>query len=150
MSIREATKSDIKAIIRIVSSLSRYYLKDKDAALPLWFSKTLHEHEFENRVIGNDYSNFVYEVNGSIVGYISLKGQTHLFHLFVLSEYQGKGIARMLWEHVKLVSGSQVYTLRSSLYAVPIYKTFGFCVSGDMQEKEGICYQPMVLRAERL
>lgn len=149
MRIRDATRSDVKAIIRIVSSLSGYYLKDKSGTLPEWFAKTLHEHEFERRLISDEYSNFVYEVNGTIAGYISLKGLSHLFHLFVLSEYQGNGVARALWEHAKLVSGSQIYTLRSSLFAVPMYKKFGFHVSGDVQEKEGICYQPMELRPER-
>lgn len=150
MKIRQVNKNDVDALINVVTSLSRFYLKDKEGLLPEWFANSLSSNEFESRIANDEYQNYVYEVSGILAGYISLKGRSHLFHLFVLPEYQGNGIARMLWEHVKLLSGSPVYTLRSSLFAVPIYKKFGFYVSGDVQEKEGICYQPMELRVESL
>jgi predicted GNAT family N-acyltransferase len=43
---------------------------------------------------------------------------------------------------------SNRFTLRSSLYAVPIYKRFGFSESGPVGTKDGISFQPMELRRE--
>ncbi|MFY0665520.1 MAG: GNAT family N-acetyltransferase [Natronospirillum sp.] len=35
------------------------------------------------RVSGSEYRNWVCEVDDSVVGYIALKGDSHLCHLFV-------------------------------------------------------------------
>ncbi|MCH8529481.1 MAG: GNAT family N-acetyltransferase [Saccharospirillum sp.] len=94
---------------------------------------------------GSECLNLVYEVDGSIVGYLAIKGGSHLYHLFVSEAHQGKGIAKQLW--MAAIEGSPVkcFTLRSSLYAVPVYKRFGFEESGPAGLKDGISFQPMEL-----
>ena len=75
-----------------------------------------------------------------------MKRSSHLFHLFVSEKYQGKGLARELWGFASNVCVSNIYTLRSSLYAVPVYRKFGFIESGVAGEIDGIGFQPMELR----
>ena len=146
MNVRTAVINDAKEISYLVASLSQFYLKNKGNELPEWFNKTLTQSEFSKRIQSSEYSNFVYEIDGEIIGYIAMKGDSHLFHLFVSKKHQGKGLSRKLWEFAISECVATVYTLRSSLYAVPIYKKFGFTESAVAGEKDGIGFQPMELR----
>ncbi len=145
MSIRKAEISDAAKIKDLVSSLSHFYLKDKYGSLPPWFSETLEISEFQTRLSNTEFINFVYLVNNSIIGYISVKGKSHLYHLFVSEEYQGKGISKRLWSHAMSTLGSSIYSVRSSIYAIPVYESFGFKISEVASTKDGIGFQPMEL-----
>ena len=145
MNIRSAVKKDAKEISYLVASLSHFYLKNRGDELPQWFSKTLTQSEFSKRIQGLEYSNFIYEIDGKIIGYLAMKGNNHLFHLFVSEKHQGEGLSRKLWEFAMSECVSDIYTLRSSLYAVPVYKKFGFIESAIAGEKEGIGFHPMEL-----
>lgn len=145
MKIRIATNNDAEKISELVKSLSHYYLKDKSGVLPEWFQSTIKKNAFYERIQNSEYSNYLYEENKLIIGYISIKDKSHLYHLFVSEEHQGKGVARKLWEYAANECMSNIYTLRSSLYAVPIYKKFGFVESCAAQENDGIGFQAMEL-----
>lgn len=146
MSIRSATNGDAVQISHLVSSLSHFYLNNKKGVLPNWFNQTLTQEEFSKRIESAEYSNFVYVIDREIIGYIAMKNISHLYHLFVSEKHQGKGLSRALWEYAVDECVSNFYTLRSSLYAVPIYKKLGFVESAVAGEKEGIGFQPMELR----
>ncbi len=150
MSIRTATIEDIDDISQLVSSLSHFYLQDGNATLPTWFIITLSRNEFLQRFENPNFMHLVYEIDNKIIGYFSIKQYSHLYHLFVDQNYQGKGFARHLWEHALTLyrnkNPNNIYTVRSSIYAVPIYKKFGFVESGPVGEKEGIAFQPMEMR----
>ena len=75
-----------------------------------------------------------------------MKHGTHLFHLFVSESHQCKGIARKLWSHAIQSGGASEITVRSSLFAVPVYKAFGFKETGDVGVIDGLKYQPMSWR----
>ncbi|SFK78311.1 GNAT family N-acetyltransferase [Methylophaga sulfidovorans] len=145
MNIREASIDDAIKIKDLVSSLSHFYFEDDNSILPSWFSDTLVISEFENRLKSDDFTNLVYILNEEIVGYISIKGSSHIYHLFVAENHQGKGISKELWNRVISTSGVDTYTVRSSIFAVPVYKSFGFKISGEMASKDGIKFQPMEL-----
>ncbi|KGJ90929.1 GNAT family N-acetyltransferase [Colwellia psychrerythraea] len=146
MNIRIATKQDINSLCQLIESLSHFYLADKDANLPHWFSETLTKEAFLQRIESTEYNNFVYEIQGSIAGYLAFKGDSYLYHLFVSEDHQGKGVARYLWDYATTKCVAKCYTLRSSLNAVPIYKKFGFKVVGDAKERDGMGFQEMTLR----
>jgi GNAT superfamily N-acetyltransferase len=147
VSIRVAVKNDVVKISNLVASLSHFYLKNPAHELPEWFEKTLTKSAFLNRVESTEYANFVYEQEGETIGYIAMKGDSHLYHLFVSENHQGKGLSRALWQFATNSCTANVYTLRSSLYAVPVYRKFGFIESDVAGEKDGIGFQPMELRA---
>ncbi|WP_375177913.1 GNAT family N-acetyltransferase [Marinobacter mobilis] len=113
--------------------------------MPEWFSKTLALSEFERRLSSKDFSSFVYTINDVIIGYISIKENSHVYHLFVAESYQGKGIAKELWNYATSDSATSTYTVRSSIFAVPVYRRFGFKESEEATSKDGISFQPMVL-----
>jgi GNAT superfamily N-acetyltransferase len=145
VNIREASIGDATKIKNLVSSLSHFYLKDNGSLLPSWFSDTLAISEFENRLKSKDFTNLVYLLNEEIVGYISIKGSSHIYHLFVAEHHQGKGISKELWNYATSTLEADVYTVRSSVFAVPVYMSFGFKASGEMASKDGIKFQPMEL-----
>ena len=144
MKIRKAEMSDTDSVAELVRSLSHYYLEDGLIDLPEWFSSSLTNSAFETRFCDGDYFNFVAEIDGSIVGYISVKAGFHLYHLFVASGFQNQGIAKRLWQHCVKHLNIEQCTVRSSLFAVPVYSQFGFSVSGSSAFKDGIGFQPMV------
>src|SRR5690606_40652166 len=76
---------------------------------------------------GFDYH--VAEVAGEIVGVVGMRDGSHVYHLFVAEEHQGRGLGRALWEHAKaecLRRGRPAaFTVNSSRGAVPIYERFG-------------------------
>lgn len=146
MSIQAANEHNVPDICNLVKSLSYFYLENAESELPSWFSETLTQNAFLKRIQSDEYHNLIYEIEGEIAGYLSLKDNSHLYHLFVSKTHQGKGISRCLWNHVMKECKSEIYTLRSSLFAVPIYEKFGFKVVGEAGEKEGIGFQPMELR----
>jgi len=143
--IRTANQQDSENITGLVKSLAHYYLQDAKSALPSWFANTITIGAFTDRMIDPQYSNYVYQLGSSILGYILIKDGNHLYHLFVLEQYQNQGIARQLWEYTMTQHLAQKYTLRSSMFAVPFYKKLGLVESGAIGHKDGISYQPMQL-----
>lgn len=143
MLIRKARLMDSKALAKLVYSLSHFYLQNDTDQLPDWFIKPLTEKAFNARLLSENYTTLLCELDGKIVGYVSMRAGNHLHHLFVDVDHHGKGIARHLWQAIMELCPSEEYFLRSSIYAVPVYEKFGFEVSGDVSEKEGIQFQPM-------
>jgi len=145
MDIRSATNNDAQGIQILIKSLSHFYLDGKNKALPRWLDSSLKLDEVTARINSPQFENYVCESDGEIVAYLSIKEGAHLYHLFVDEQYQGQGLSRKLWEHGKKLASSNAFTLRSSLFAVPVYKQFGFVEDGSVLKKDGVSFQPMVL-----
>jgi ribosomal protein S18 acetylase RimI-like enzyme len=79
----------------------------------------------------------------AIIGYLSITAQNHLYHLFVHEAYQGRGIARKLWQTILAERTGRTITVRSSINAVVVYQRLGFVITGPQASKDGICYQVM-------
>ena len=144
MNIRKARESDIIDVSHLVKGLSQYYLQDSTMRLPEWFNESLVNDAFSERFRSSEYNNFVVELESKIVGYISVKSGFHIYHLFVLKEFHGKGIEKELWQHCVKELMIKTCTVRSSLFAVPIYKKLGFTIDGNIAFKDGLGFQPMV------
>lgn len=152
MRIRVASTTDAVALNQLVGSLSDSLLEDGYPALPEWFSEMISLKAFEARLQSDVFYHAVCEVDGRIVGYLSLKEMKERFqvyHLFVAKPYQRRGISRTLWSHVTERLGPSEYFVRSSLSAVPVYQAFGFVKVGEAQTQDGILFQPMERAAPR-
>lgn len=144
MIIREAIIEDAPDIQNLVYSLSNFYLEtEKYTHLPDWFEKTLDLSEFEQRLNSNNFINFVCTQNDQLIAYLSIKNGNHIFHLFVNKEYHRQGIAKQLWEHAIALSNNKTFTVRSSIYAIPVYESFGFKITEPLIEKDGLAFQSM-------
>ncbi|MCE1187914.1 MAG: GNAT family N-acetyltransferase [Ignavibacteria bacterium] len=87
-------------------------------------------------------------VEGTMAGVIEMRDKNHIALLFVLTQFQGNGIARRLFEEAKQYCiekypGISGFTVFASLYSVNIYRALGFIPSAEVQEQNGIRFIPM-------
>ena len=152
MNIRRATTKDIADISALMTRSAKEFIINEFSAE----GRKVFLNLIRKNVI-RDYmeTGFVYhvaEIDDRIVGVIGMKNNNHLYHLFVDSLYHGRGIACTLWQYVmkKIVEKQDVkeFIVNSSNYAIGMYEAFGFVQTEPMQEKNGVLYNPMVLRVE--
>ncbi len=92
---------------------------------------------------------YVAEVAQGLAGFIAMRDNQHLFHMFVAKEHQRQGLARALWRHARQRAIEQgnggLFTLNASNYAVPVYERMGFVRTAPTQYKHDIPFNPMQL-----
>ena len=71
------------------------------------------------------------------------KNRRHICCFFVKARYHRQGIGRKLWEYLLANSSSEVITVNSSPYAVPVYRKLGFVDTDVEQLSDGMRYTPM-------
>ncbi|MBL4671815.1 MAG: GNAT family N-acetyltransferase [Arenicella sp.] len=153
MSIRLATSFDAEIVSKLVidSSLS---VKDQDFSDEGWalLEKTNTIESVSKRFESEKYFALIFEVQGVPAGYLAMVEFEKIDHMFVMPEYRNIGIAKSLWHKAQeiCVSNGNVsyYWVRSSSYAVQVYESFGFRLSGDKKISNGISFQLME-RGER-
>ena len=151
VAIRPIEPSDIESVARLLSELASAYIIGE-------FERSAQEHFLAKNdanaireFIASGFRYHVAETNGDLVGFVGVRENTHLYHLFVATSLQGQGIGRMLWEVAKReceASGHRgAFTVNSSNNAVPIYERWGFRRAGPAQNSNGVVYNPMKLEA---
>jgi GNAT superfamily N-acetyltransferase len=84
---------------------------------------------------------------GEIAGFISIRDNSHVFHMFVDKRWHGQGLARRLWEVARAASlargGSGSFTVNASNHAVPVYTALGFERTAPTQCLKGLYFNPM-------
>ena len=84
-----------------------------------------------------------YEYN-ELKGVIATNENTkHICCFFVKAQYHKQGIGRKLWECLLENSSSEIITVNSSPYAVPVYRKLGFVDTDIEQLSDGMKYTPM-------
>ncbi|WP_164969685.1 GNAT family N-acetyltransferase [Arcobacter sp. F2176] len=140
--IRRVKLKDAKELSILVTSLLSYLFEQT----PTWFEEEIRENGFIERIKDKNYKHYIYTISEKIVGYIAIKEENKLFHLFVDEAFHKKGIAKKLFECVKTNMDVSNMKLNASLYAVPFYETIGFEKSGEQEHFKGLDYQPMVYK----
>ncbi len=92
-------------------------------------------------------------VDGVLAGVAAVRNNSHIVHLFVGTRYQGRGIARKLWERLRKGcqrrAGTQVFTLNAAAGAVPVYRHFGFVFDRHPSRPRGkVVSVPMIYRGD--
>ena len=142
--IRAASVADAEAISALVTPLARY-LRDPDTGTQAHaFNATLTPESFAERLADTEFTHFVAEDAGSLVGMIAMRDGSHLHHLFVSRTALRRGIARQLWVQALRQFGRREYTVNSSVIAVPVYEKFGFVAKLPPQTVKGVRFVPMV------
>lgn len=149
MKIRLATLDDAPAISVLVRPLTQAFVAHEfteEAATRLLESM---EVASIRKHIASGYRYHVAEEDGKIVGVVAIKENSHLYHLFVSKDLQGRGLARQLWEAAKgasLAAGNRgQFIVHASLGAVGLYERFGFVKESESVERSGVVYVPMKL-----
>jgi predicted GNAT family N-acyltransferase len=105
--------------------------------------------ESERSYIESDrYDYLIAEEGGDLAGFIAIRDQTHVFHMFVARHHQRCGLAKELWrrsreERAHSSGSGEAFTVNSSLIAEPVYKRFGFERVSDPIQEAGIEFVPI-------
>lgn len=149
MRIRPIHDSDIPAVAALMRALSdEYIVHEFSAEAAAVFTKENNEAGIRGYVnAGMAY--YVAEKDGAIVGFIALRDNRHVFHMFVDKAYHRQGIAAALWQWARaaaLEAGNPgEFTVNASNHALTVYEKMGFVRTAEMQCKNGIYYNPMQL-----
>ena len=149
MLIRPLEAADIPAVAGLLRELAREYIVHESP--PEGASTFLAEND-EMGVRGFLARGHVYHVavvDGELAGFVAIRDNSHLFHLFVGKRWHRRGIARVLGDSGRKAAcpaGSDgVFTVNSSNFAVPVYEAFGFTRVGPTQCAKGLYFNPMRL-----
>jgi len=149
LEIRTAKIADASSISELVCCVAQSCLGTD--APP--FLNTISPATIESHIQNPIYSYVLGFLDSELVGIAAMREKKHFYHLFVSPKYHCKGIAKSLWHHLKsdaVSSGINMFTVNSSIYAVPIYIKFGFTPTGELQTKNCINYVPMQLSVSGL
>lgn len=151
MVIRLARLADASRISALVRGLAEQYIAhefSEEAARRLLDSM---DEPAIGAYLASGYRYHVAEAAGELAGVVAVRDNRHLYHLFVAERFQGKGLARALWQTAKAASieagNPGVFTVNSSRFAVGLYETFGFVGHGEVVDESGVVHIPMKLES---
>lgn len=149
MYIRPLVHTDIAAVARLLATLTDEFIAHESAPDCAAAFKRQHNEDAIRSFVATGMVYYVAELGGSVAGFIALRDNQHVFHLFVDQAHHRKGIARALWQVAREAAvkagNAGVFTVNSSNYALPAYQSMGFERTDVMQFKDGIYYNPMQL-----
>ncbi|MBC7684760.1 MAG: GNAT family N-acetyltransferase [Bdellovibrionales bacterium] len=154
MKIRLIDDADLSAVAQLLGSLAEeFFLNDSEADAASAFVREYNEDGIRT-VIHAGMVYHVAEIDGRIAGFIAVRDNKHVFHMFVDKAHHGQGIARAMWDAARtraIEAGNLgVFTVNSSNFAVPVYEAFGFVRTAPTQCTNGIYYNPMQLDRRNL
>lgn len=140
MQIRKANVQDIHDIAKIIAPFVNDLISDDGGRNR--FQPEILQTIFDR----SDIHYFVAEIDQEMMGIVAYMEPAHFMHFFVHTAYQGKGYGHQMWvflEQQILRQGHRKITVKSSLYALNIYKKFGFVKVGELTHEHGIRFIPM-------
>ncbi|NNJ72596.1 MAG: GNAT family N-acetyltransferase [Enterobacterales bacterium] len=152
ITLRRATADDADSVSDLIICVARAQLRNEFTQEGWELFLRLISKQTQRSIINNQ--DFVYwlavtETETScekIVGLLSSKSQLHVFHFFILPDYQRLGIGTKLWHnylmHIPHQLGLKI-TVNSSDFALAFYKQLGFSEAGKRHIKNGLAHTPM-------
>lgn len=152
LTIRHATPADVPEISRLIQTVAKQCVLDDfltEVGKVKFFNATSQDSISEYLQTSCHY--WVAEGNNIIKGIIAIKENKHIFHLFVAPNYQGQGIATLLWKEAyqySLKEGNPGnFTVFSTSSAHTLYKKWGFQETQPFMVKNGMRSIPMKLES---
>ncbi len=147
MEIRAGSPSDAEAIAGLIASFQSELTDDPSGAGAEGYLASVSVHA-EREYLASARYRYLLAFGGSeLAGFIAIRDGSHLFHLFVGRAHQRQGLGRRLWQQALRElcppNSEGVFTVNSSLSAIPVYRRFGFVPAGSTQSVHGISFLPM-------
>jgi len=153
MEIRPFDAADMPVLVPAMAALLRSLALEfiVHESTPLGAATFLAEND-ENGIRGYLARGYVCHValDGlRLAGFIAIRDNSHLFHLFVGTAWQRQGLARRLWHAARAAAiargGDGNFTVNASNYAVSAYERLGFVRVAPIQCVKGLSFNPMHL-----
>ena len=142
--------ADISALAALLESLAREHIIHEFEADAKAIFLAKNNEKSIRQFVADGFRYHVAEVDGRLIGFVGVRDNSHLYHLFVANDFQRQGIGRQLWNVARAecvaAGSSERFTVNSSNNAVPIYERLGFLRTGPMQNKDGVFYNPMATK----
>lgn len=150
INIRHADIEDAKAISDLVVAMTdKYVCPTCDPAVRDMLLGSMSTERIEQYLSEGYLYVVALDCAEKVVGVAGIRDYSHLFHLFVDDENQGKGLSRKLWDKVKeaaLRNGNcGRFTVNSALNAESVYLRFGFKRIDGIRNRNGMVDIPMIL-----
>jgi len=145
--LREAVPDDAAAISALVWGLAQRWIAPdcSDAGVAVLMASMSEAKTRERLHEGHRY--IVAERDGRIVGVAALRLPSHLYHLFVADDAQRQGLARRLWDGVRVHADALApVTVNASRHALAVYGRLGFEAVEAERFDRGIRSTPMIWR----
>ena len=147
--IRRASPNDATSIGLLIRSLSGPFLQSPSGAGAEAFFASISEDSIRGYLSSGRFCYFVAIAAGTLAGVAAIRDGSHLYHLFVAPGYQRNGLARALWDAVRIEAMSAGnpgdFTVNSSVSAVAVYEKFGFSATAPVTRVNGVVFVPMRL-----
>jgi ribosomal protein S18 acetylase RimI-like enzyme len=149
VSIRTLVQADVPAVAALLERLARKSITVEFSAAAEDKFLRANDAAAISSFVENGFNYHVAKVGSEVIGFVGVRDNSHLYHLFVAEEAQRNGVARSLWNVAKAAcdaaGNAGRFTVNSSNNAVEVYKSFGFVRAAPMQDSDGVLYNPMVL-----
>ena len=123
MEFRPGTTADAEAIAGLIASFQSELTDDPSGAGAEQFLASVSLQAERDYLASERYRYLLAYSDSRLAGFVAIREDSHLFHLFVDRSHQGQGVARRLWERALqelCAPGSDGgFTVNSSLSAVP-------------------------------
>jgi ribosomal protein S18 acetylase RimI-like enzyme len=147
MDIRTATVADAPRISALVRDLTARYIAHEFSEAA---ARRLLDSMAEARIasyLESGYRYHVAEQAGELAGVIAIRNLAHVYHLFVAERFQGRGLARKLWDTARSASleagNPGVFTVNASRYAAGLYEKLGFVRQSEAVDQAGVIVVPL-------
>lgn len=145
--IRPMSDADIALVAALLESLAREHIVHEFEPQAKELFLTKNNENSIREFVTQGFRYHVAELNDRIIGFVGVRDNNHLYHLFVAKEFQRQGLGRQLWNVARaecLAAGNPGrFTVNSSNNAVAIYERLGFLRVGPVQNRDGVLYNPM-------
>ena len=98
MRIRSGISADAKAVASLIASFQPILTLEPSGAGAEQYLASVSEESERQYLESPRYAYLVAELDGQVAGFVAMRDNSHLFHLFVAAAHQRIGIARALWE----------------------------------------------------
>ena len=145
--VRPMLTADIPAVACLLRELAEKYITHEfvPAARASFLSNN--DAAAIAHFVADGFRYHVAEIDGAIVGFVGVRDDRHLYHLFVAEPYQRRGLARRLWEiaasECRTRGHAGHFTVNSSNGAVAVYERLGFRRTAPVQDNGGVLFNPM-------
>ena len=147
MQLRTGTPSDAEAIASLIATFQPRLTDNPDGSGAEQYLASVTKKAEEGYLASERFEYVLACQDETLLGFIAMRDRTHVFHLFVRSDHQNKGLARELWHEARrrteVNQPDPAYTVNSSLIAVRVYEAFGFRAAGPVARVHGISFLPM-------
>lgn len=143
--INLASETDAAAIAELIYSTSLICCFTPEQPCPEWFKESIGPHQIATQFKSEQMVWLIAKLGKTIIGVLTINDRSHVKYFFVHPDHHKKGVGKQLW-HYASVNGllGKSLTVRSSLFAVPVYESLGFNIIEPPKVFNGMLYQTMV------